>query len=186
VSQVVFADRADGWLYDQYNSRHIWVTHNGGASWREITLPGNIATMAVSARAVYAVAGNQPYSSPLGWNAWMRVNARTRYGPMTGSTLAVSGNSVWFGSSTYLWTTADGVHWARYSFHCPAPIYGEPYSLAGISAANRSDVAFLYAAAPAARAHPRRGSPLPRPGAARGSQSDAGGCPGQRGHQHIR
>ena len=33
---------------------------------------------------------------------------------------------------------------------------------------------------------PRRGSPLPRPGAARGSQSDAEGCPGQRGHQHIR
>ncbi len=147
VSQVVFADRADGWLYDQYNSGHIWVTHNGGASWREITLPGNIATMAVSAHAVYAVAGNQLYSSPLGWNAWMRVNARTRYGPMTGSTLAISGNSVWFGSSTYLWTTADGVHWARYPFHCPAPIYGEPYSLAGISAANRSDVAFLCAAA---------------------------------------
>ena len=56
----MFADRADGWLYDQYNSGHIWVTHNSGASWREITLPGNIATMAVSARAVYAVVGNQP------------------------------------------------------------------------------------------------------------------------------
>jgi len=148
VSQILFAGRADGWLYDQYNSGHVWVTHNRGASWREITLPGNIATMAVSAHAVYAVAGNQLYSSPLGRNAWTRVNARTRYGPMTGSALAVSGNSVWFGNDTYLWTAADGVHWARYPFRCPAPVTpgSEPFSLAGISAANRSDVAFLCTA----------------------------------------
>jgi hypothetical protein len=32
VSQVLFASRADGWLYDQYSSGHIWVTRNGGAS----------------------------------------------------------------------------------------------------------------------------------------------------------
>jgi hypothetical protein len=147
VSQVVFADRADGWLYDQYLSGRIWVTHNGGASWREITLPGDITAMAVSAHAVYSVAGNQLYSSPIGRNAWTQVNARTRYGPMTGTTLAVSGNSVWFGSGTYLWM-ADGVHWARHPFRCPAPATrgGEPFSLAGISAANGSDVAFLCAA----------------------------------------
>jgi hypothetical protein len=64
VSQVVVADRADGWLYNQDNSGLIWVTHNGGASWREITLPGNIQTMAASADAVYAVVGNQLYRSP--------------------------------------------------------------------------------------------------------------------------
>ncbi len=74
------------------------------------------------------------------WTACWRTAVRHATSP-------VSGNSVWFSSSTYLWTTADGVHWARYSFHCPAPIHGEPYSLAGISAGNRSDVAFLCAAA---------------------------------------
>jgi hypothetical protein len=146
VSQVVFADRADGWLYDQYNSGHIWVTHNGGASWREITLPGNIATMAVSAHALYAVVGHQLYRSPPGKNAWMRVSARTPFGPMTGSALAVYGDSVWFASSTYVWTTAGGVHWARYPLRSAGTYYGTPYMLAGIAAANRRDVAFLYTA----------------------------------------
>ena len=143
VSQVVFADRADGWLY---NSGYVWVTHDGGASWREIKLPGTIQTIAASAHAVYAVVGNRLYSSPLGGNAWMRVSAGPQSGPMTGNVLALSGNSVWFGADTYVWTTADGAHWARYPFRCSGLAYGEPYTLAGISAANARDVAFLCAA----------------------------------------
>lgn len=144
VNQVVFADPADGWLYNQYNSGLVWVTHNGGASWREIALPGTIRTMAASARTVYAVVqrtgGGQLYSSPVGWNAW------TRAGPMTGSTLAVSGNSVWFASSTIMWTTSDGMHWASYPLRSPGEYYGIPYGLAGIAAANSRIVAFLWAA----------------------------------------
>lgn len=63
-----------------------------------------------------------------------------------GRVLAVSGDSVWFGDSTYVWTTADGVHWARYPMRFPGTYYGTPYMLAGIAAASRWDVAFLYAA----------------------------------------
>ena len=140
VSQVVFADRADGWLYNQDNGPQVWVTHDGGASWGKTTLPGNVETMAASAHAVYAVAGNQLYRSPSGWNAWTRV------GPMTGSVLAVSGDSVWFASSRYVWTSAGGVHWARYPLRSPGTYFGTPYMLARIAAANRWDVAFLYAA----------------------------------------
>jgi hypothetical protein len=147
VSQVVFADRADGWLYDQYNGGVIWVTHNGGASWAKTTLPGNIETMAASAHAVYAVTGSHLYRSPLSRNAWTQVNARTPAGPMTGSVLAVFGDSVWFGGSTDMWTTADGVHWVRYPLRSAGTYYGTPYALAGIAAASRWDVAFLYAAA---------------------------------------
>ena len=143
VSQVVFAGRADGWLY---GGGSAWATHNGGASWREITLPGDIGTIAASAHAVYAVVGDQLYSSPLGANAWLRVSAGPRSGPVTGNVLAVWGNSVWFGSNTSVWTTADGVHWARYPFACPGLAYGEPYTLAGISAASARGVAVLCAA----------------------------------------
>ena len=146
VSRVVFADRADGWLYDQYNTGHIWATHNGGTSWREITLPGNIQAMAASAHAVYAVVGDRLYRSPLGWNGWMRVGAWPRSGAMTGSTLAVLGNSVWFAGATYLWTTADGVRWARYPLRSQGAYYGRSYDLAGIAAASPTYVAFLYAA----------------------------------------
>ena len=95
--------------------------------------------MAAAAHAVYALVGNQLYSSPLSRDAWTRVGARTRYGPMTGSTLAVFGNSVWFGSNTYLWTTADGAHWARYPFS----FHGDHYGLLSISAASPGHVAFL-------------------------------------------
>ena len=142
VSQVVFASRADGWLY---GSGSVWATHNGGASWRESKLPGSIATMAASARAVYAVVGNQLYRSPLGQNAWRRVSAGPRSGPVTGNVLAVWGNSVWFGGNTSVWASADGVHWARYRFGCPGLAYGR-YGLAGISAASARDVAVLCAA----------------------------------------
>lgn len=147
VSQVLFANRTDGWLYNQYSGGHIWVTRNDGASWREITLPGGIQTMAVTAHTVYALIGNELYHSPVGQNAWTRVNPRTRYGPMTGSTLAVMGNSVWLGTSSFLWTTADGVHWARYALHSPGTAYGVPYGLSGIAAASASDVAFLWGSA---------------------------------------
>lgn len=65
---------------------------------------------------------------------------------MTGSALAVSGDSVWFASSRYVWTSADGVHWARYPLRSPGTYFGTPYTLAGIAVANRWDVAFLFAA----------------------------------------
>ena len=144
VNQVLFADRANGWLYNQYNSGHVWVTHNGGASWHEIMLPGNIQTMAASAHAVYAVVqragAGQLYSSPLGGNAW------TRSGPMTGSILAVSGDAVWFGGGSHLWTTANGLQWTGYQLPSEGSYYGTPYALAGIAAASPRDVTFLYAA----------------------------------------
>lgn len=146
VGQVLFADRSSGWLYQPYTS-DMWATHDGGASWREITLPGSIRTMAASAHAVYAVAGSQLYSSPPGRDAWVRVSARTRSGPMTGSILAVSGTSAWFGGGMSLWMTADGEHWARYPLHSPGTAYGLPYELAGIAAASSRNVAFLWGSA---------------------------------------
>ena len=146
VNRVVFGDRADGWLYDQGNARSVWATHDGGASWQEITLPGDIQTMAASAHAVYAVAGSRLYRSPLGQNAWTQVRAWPGSGPMTGNTLAVSGDSVWFSNGSYLWRTVDGVRWARYPLRSPGTYYGTPYELAGIAAASPRYVAFLYAA----------------------------------------
>jgi hypothetical protein len=57
---------------------------------------------------------------------------------MTGSALGVYGRTVWFGSSTRLWATTNGVRWHRYPFACPAGT-----ELGAISAASRSHVAFL-------------------------------------------
>lgn len=146
VNRVVFADRTDGWLYDQSGARSIWATHDGGASWQEITLPGNVQAVAAAGRTVYAVAGSRLYRSPLGRNAWTRVSGWPWSGPMTGNVLAVSGNSAWFSGGSYLWTTADGIRWARYPLRSPGTYDGTPYQLAGIAAASPWYVAFLYAA----------------------------------------
>jgi hypothetical protein len=136
VSQVLFASRRDGWLYYQYGSAQVWATHDGGAHWSRISLGGDIQAMAASAGTVYAVvsrpSGDELFRSPAGRDAWARV------GTMTGEILAVSGRAAWFGTSTYLWATAGGVHWHRYPFACPAGT-----ELAAISAASRLDVAFL-------------------------------------------
>jgi hypothetical protein len=146
VNQVAFANPADGWLYDQYSSGHIWATHNGGASWRQVTLPGNVQAVEASANAVYAIAGSRLYSSPLGRDAWQRVSPGAAAAAMIGTALAVSGDSVWFGSSTSLWTSADGVHWAECPARSPGAYYGIPYELAGIAAASPRSAAFLWAA----------------------------------------
>jgi photosystem II stability/assembly factor-like uncharacterized protein len=102
--------------------------------------------MAASARAVYAVAGDHLYRSPLGRNGWTQVRSWSRFGPMTGRTLAVSGGSVWFAGRTYLWRTTDGVRWVRYPLRSPGTNNGTPYELTDISAASPRYVAFLYAA----------------------------------------
>ena len=141
VSSVVFASRRDGWLYGPA----LWWTRDGGTHWRKISLGGTIEQMAASAGRVYAVVapgGGKPpelFASPAGRDAWARV------GRFTGSTLAVYGRAAWFGgSSTYLWATADGVHWQRYPFRCPGARAGG-YGLASIAAASPSHVVFLCA-----------------------------------------
>lgn len=147
VSKVLFADRSNGWLY---GGNTVWATHNGGMSWRPVTLPGTVRTMAAATTGVYAVVqrpgGDQLYRSPLGSNAWMRAGAWWWNGPMTGSVLAASGSSVWFASNTSVWTSTDGVHWARYALRSPGNYYGVPYTLAGISAASPRIVTFLWTA----------------------------------------
>jgi len=145
----VFASRRNGWLYGP----GLWATHDGGGRWRRIVLGGNVipslgggvVAMAAAAGDVYAVVSPDPfhgkpqelYRSPAGQDAWARV------GTMTGdpfASLAVSGKAAWFGTSTHVWTTADGVRWHKYPFRCagtgvrfpgPSPSAAGPVTAAG-------------------------------------------------------
>jgi hypothetical protein len=146
VSGIVFASWRDGWLYGPA----LWSTRNAGAHWRRLFLGGAIESMAASAGtadAVLAPPGGKPwelFSSPASRDAWARVASMT--GDPSAS-LAVSGRAAWFVSSgfdtvggTYLWRTADGVHWHRYPFSCPAAYFA---GLVSIAAASPSHVLFL-------------------------------------------
>jgi photosystem II stability/assembly factor-like uncharacterized protein len=135
VSQVVFASRRTGWLYNQ-NGGRLWATHDGGAHWRRLSLPGGISAVVTSGGIAYALAGGRLFRSPAAKDAWARA------GTMTGSSLAAFGQAAWLGTSTYLWATGDGAHWHKYRFRCAGASY---YELAGIAAASRSRVFFLCA-----------------------------------------
>jgi hypothetical protein len=167
VSSVVFAGRRDGWLYGP----GLYATNDGGARWRRIFLGGNVVpalgggvvAMAASAGTAYAVVSPDPfhgkpdelYRSPAGRNAWARV------GTLTGqqASLAVSGKAAWFGTSTRLWATADGVHWHSHPFRCP----GAHYGLDGIAAASRTHLVFLCASFQGMFRTPRRYWPRTTP-----------------------
>ncbi len=138
VSQVVFASRQNGWLYDQFGTSSVWATHDRGGHWTRLTLPGIVQAMAASASTVYAVVAHgttdELYSSPANRNSWARVGTMSA----PSASLAVLGRAAWFGASPQLYATTDGVHWHRYSFSCPAGLF-----LARIAPSSSSHVAFL-------------------------------------------
>src|SRR5690242_17391928 len=150
VRDVVFASRRTGWLYGP----GLWATHDGGATWRKITLGGDIVpsqgggvvAMAAAAGTAYAVVAPDPfhgkpaelYASPAGQDAWARVGTMT--GGPSWASLAVAGTAAWFGTSAGLWATADGVHWHQDPVACPASDIG---GLGSIAAASPSRVVFL-------------------------------------------
>ena len=140
VSRVLFATARDGWLWGPA----LWSTHDGGAHWRKLSPGGAVKSMAASAGRVYAVVAppggsrSELLTSPAGRDAWARVG-QIAVQPFTG--LAVSGSAAWLAGRSHLWATADGVHWHRYPFRCPAPYNIE--GLASITAASPSDVFFL-------------------------------------------
>jgi hypothetical protein len=154
VSSVLFANHNDGWVYGPAT---MWATRDGGRTWQQVALPGTIQTLAATGHNAYAViqrgGSDQLYASPLGQNYWTQVGTWMRvhpwwwrYEPLTGNQLAVSGNSVWFASNTYVWTTTNGVHWSRYALRSPGMYYGQPYQLAGVAASSSRIVTFLWAA----------------------------------------
>jgi hypothetical protein len=65
VSDVLFASQRTGWLY----GRGLWATHDGGATWRRISLGGDIVpsmgggvvAMATAAGTAYAMVAPDPF-----------------------------------------------------------------------------------------------------------------------------
>lgn len=159
VTVVMFASPRDGWLYGQtgqYGQRvaGLWATHDRGGHWRELSLDGGvIESMAASAGIAYAVVSppgglaDELFASPAGRDAWARVGDFS-VSTYTGSALAVSGRSAWFGGGTSLWATADGIRWHRYALRCPAGYSGNTGGLAGIAAASPSHLWLVCVSTP--------------------------------------
>ncbi len=77
--QIRFADPDDGWVYNDENSGPgLWVTHDGGADWRTVTIPGvsnldSISDVEAADGRVFAAFNGAPIliaSSPVSFDDW--------------------------------------------------------------------------------------------------------------------
>jgi hypothetical protein len=99
----------------------LWVTHDGGRHWRQLSLLGTVRALATSGGQVFASVaprGGGParlYTSPVGTDRWIRVPVVVPAGVLT-----FSGHAGWAGLPPNLWATTDLRHWHKLpAFHAP-------------------------------------------------------------------
>lgn len=108
VSQVRFHDTANGWAYGPA----LYATHDGGARWRPVTLPGRVIDLSTVGTMAFAVVatctGGGPdfaahctsfalYQTPVAADHWLRVP-----GDASASAPAIPGGLQLTGSGGYL------------------------------------------------------------------------------------
>ncbi len=105
VSGLRFADALDGWAFGP----DLWATHDGGATWHRVSLPGmsadgQVMTLETAAGAVHAVYfdGNAAgllaiATSPVGTDAWVAspTTVELGAGPVPHPQLVLHGTAGW-------------------------------------------------------------------------------------------
>ncbi|HEY5487275.1 MAG TPA: hypothetical protein VIK06_06485 [Candidatus Limnocylindrales bacterium] len=102
VSNLRFADALDGWAFGP----GLWATHDGGKTWKQLTIPGlpgaAVAALEASAGAVQVVAydGNTTFriaSSPVSSDAWLlsALKVPVGAGPVPEVQLVLQGQAGW-------------------------------------------------------------------------------------------
>jgi photosystem II stability/assembly factor-like uncharacterized protein len=106
VNGVRFADQQDGWVYGS----QLWATHDGGASWSQVSLPGlnssagvispiqGLETAAGTVNAVYfGASGFEIASAPVTSNSWAASATTVTFGggPVPGAELVIQGSAGW-------------------------------------------------------------------------------------------
>ena len=128
--EVRFADAADGWVAA---GAQLQATHDGGAHWSPVTLPGvrsdgDIDALAAGAGMVDAwvqqsAAANGPnlsalYHAAVGRDAWSIVGNVTDSNSVTGS-FSLSGTTGWLVAGSKPYRTTDGSTWEARPSPCP-------------------------------------------------------------------
>jgi hypothetical protein len=106
VSGLRFADPSDGWAFGP----DLWATHDGGATWHQVTIPGmasaQVVALEASAGSVQAVlynmtstsgSGVRVASSPVGTDDWTVSPLRVEFGagPVPSTQLVLAGTTGW-------------------------------------------------------------------------------------------
>lgn len=81
ISDLRFADRRNGWVF----GGDLFSTHDGGASWRRVPMPGAVRRLEATGASVWAVVGAgggyQLYRSAVGEDTWRQVATPIELGP---------------------------------------------------------------------------------------------------------
>jgi len=129
VKRIRFGSSHDGWLFGP----SLYATHDGGGTWRAVTMPGPVLALEAAGGRVFAVVGSCP-SGTQGcqpddvhlWRAdqtgdhWTEVpGVAGRSAAADPSPLVLHGHAGWLLLGDALFSTTDGSTWSRTPSPCP-------------------------------------------------------------------
>jgi photosystem II stability/assembly factor-like uncharacterized protein len=143
-----FANALDGFAF----GAQLWVTRDGGATWRHVSLPGPVSDLQTSAGLVYAAVINKVgavaiYQSPVSANRWVRVPglpAREVFGDAWPGTITLHGTAAWIILGNQLYASQTGRNFVAEPVHCPSR-----YSMVSAAAYSTQQVTLLCISGPA-------------------------------------
>jgi photosystem II stability/assembly factor-like uncharacterized protein len=142
LSYLRFASPLDGFAFGS----QLWVTHDGGAAWQQVLLPGTVGDLETAAGVVYAAviaAGGAVtiYQSLAAGGAWNPVPGLPAGTPDQGfGRITLHGTAGWIILGGALYATQTGQSWVREPVSCP-PDYG----MVSAAAASTQQVTLLCA-----------------------------------------
>jgi hypothetical protein len=168
VSQLAFGDSADGYAYGP----ELWVTHDGGAHWRTLSVGGSVDDLAITSGFVYAVArdaqGNGRLErSPVSADEWQALPAA---GNVAGGLWVQASDVLVESTDNHLLVSSNrGSSFTRYrvppsvacSFQSPAPPVIWEHCATGMMSGTWRSSDFGRTYAPASGGHGWPGPELP-------------------------
>jgi photosystem II stability/assembly factor-like uncharacterized protein len=149
LSYLRFANPLDGFAFGS----QLWATHDGGATWQQVWLPGTIGDLETSAGVVYAAVIGQDrtvtiYQGLASGGPWTPVQGLPADIPDPADVAAVNtlgritlhGTAAWLILGSQLYATQTGQSWAREPVTCPPG-----YAMASAAAASTQQVTLLCA-----------------------------------------
>jgi photosystem II stability/assembly factor-like uncharacterized protein len=119
LSYLRFANPLDGFAFGS----QLWATHDGGAAWQHVRLPGTIGDLETSAGVVYASVVSQDstvtiYRSPASGGPWTPVQGLPANVPGTLGRITLHGTAAWIILGGGLYATRTGQSWVREPVSC--------------------------------------------------------------------
>jgi hypothetical protein len=147
LRDIRFASTLDGFAFGS----QLWATHNGGATWRHVALPGSIGDLETSDGVVYAAVMTGAnavtiYESPASGGRWTPVGglpARVPGDAWLGM-ITLHGPAAWIILGDRLYASPTGQNWVREPVSC-----GSNYGIASVAAYSTRQLTLLCVGGPA-------------------------------------